>query len=102
MMPTVAPTKEDFLLMEVSAMPVSSLRLRRPRISRNVGMSFLQMTGAKASGNRINPVHSYSETKLSVPTQKRAMDRKLFLYVRETVYSLPPLTRSAYSPVLHG
>jgi hypothetical protein len=61
-----------------------------------------QITEAKASCNQINPVRIYSEMKLSVPTQKRAMDRKLFLYVRDTVYSLPPLTRSRYSPVFHG
>src|ERR1700733_9956400 len=102
LMPKVPPTKEDFLLTEVLSDAFEQLATHKPSHLQECLNEPSQRTGAKASRNRINPALTYSETKLSVPTQKRAMDRKLFLYVRETVYSLPPLTRSAYSPVLHG
>jgi hypothetical protein len=38
----------------------------------------------------------------SFPTHNCARDPRLPLYVRDTVYSFPPLVRSRYSPVVQG
>ena len=42
----------------------------------------------------------YSSSKESVPIQEWASDFRLFLKVRETIYSLPPEMRSTYSPLV--
>jgi hypothetical protein len=57
---------------------------------------------SRAASNRTECVDSekgHSSSKESVPIQECASDFRLFLYVRETMYSLPPVMRNTYSPV---
>ena len=45
---------------------------------------------------------SYSAAKPLMPIHKCASSCRFFLYVRVTVYSLPPRTQITYSPVAQG
>ena len=45
---------------------------------------------------------AYSARNESVPIQTSARERRFPLYVRVTLYSLPPFNRRPYSPVTHG
>lgn len=49
-----------------------------------------------------NAVGFYPAAKPLIPIHECARSCRFFLYVRVTVYSLPPLTRITYSPVAQG